>query len=247
MVEKRGYGQFCPVALATEVLAERWTPLLVREMLCGSVRFNDLQRGVPRMSSALLSKRLKDMEFAGVIERRAGRDGAEYHLTDAGRALFPIVEQMGVWAQHWLRHRLVNDDNLDSDLLMWDIRRRINTQALPRSSRYVVEFHLSGARARRSRYWLVAESGHVDLCHKNPGFDAHIMVESDLATITSIWLGHLSVASSLRSERLRLIGDKADRAAFTEWFALSLFAPAGTEPDPRIANEERRAFSRERI
>ena len=175
MVEKRGYGQFCPVALATEVLAERWTPLLVREMLCGSVRFNDLQRGVPRMSSALLSKRLKDMEFAGILERRAGQDGAEYHLTDAGLALFPIVEQMGVWAQKWLRHRLVSDETLDSDLLMWDIRRRINTPALPRTSRYVVEFHLTGGRARRGRYWLVAESGHVDLCHKNPGFEAHLL------------------------------------------------------------------------
>jgi DNA-binding HxlR family transcriptional regulator len=226
MAEKRGYGQFCPVALATEVLAERWTPLLVREMLCGSVRFNDLQRGVPRMSSALLSQRLKDMEFAGIVERRPTESGAEYHLTDAGRALFPIVEQMGVWAQHWLRHRLVNDHNLDSDLLMWDIRRRINLQALPRASRYVVEFHLSGSRARRSRYWIVTESGHVDICYKDPGFDADLLVESDLATITSIWLGHVSVGSSLSAERLRLTGSRSDCAAFPAWFALSLFAPA---------------------
>lgn len=226
MVEKKGYGQFCPVALATEVFAERWTPLLVRELLCGSVRFNDLQRGVPRMSSALLSKRLKDMEFAGLLERRTSSETVEYHLTDAGRALFPIVEQMGVWAQQFLRHRLTDEPNLDSDLLMWDIRRRIRTAAFPQAVRYVVEFYLSGARSRRSRYWLVAESGHVDLCYKNPGFDAHLLVETDLATLTSVWLGHVALTSALRAERVRLTGDRRDALAFTEWFALSSFAPA---------------------
>jgi DNA-binding HxlR family transcriptional regulator len=118
---KRGYGQFCPVALAAEVLAERWTPLVVRELLCGSVRFNDLQRGVPRMSSALLARRLKELQFAGIVERRhGGGNSFEYHLTAAGRELFPVVEKMGIWAQRWLRHDLVDTANLDSDLLMWE-------------------------------------------------------------------------------------------------------------------------------
>src|SRR5512146_1067620 len=101
MSERKGYGQFCPIALASEVLAERWTPLVIRELLMGSVRFNDLQRGVPRMSSALLARRLKEMQFAGIVERRRGASGFEYHLTPAGRELFPIVEKMGLWAQRW--------------------------------------------------------------------------------------------------------------------------------------------------
>ncbi len=138
MTEKRGYGQFCPVALAAEILAERWMPLVVRELLCGSVRFNDLQRGVPRMSSALLAHRLKQLQFGGIVERRRGKGrGFEYHLTPAGRELFPVIEKMGLWAQRWLRHDLVNAANLDPDLLMWDIRRNVVRKATPRHGRYV--------------------------------------------------------------------------------------------------------------
>jgi DNA-binding HxlR family transcriptional regulator len=133
MAESKGYGQFCPVAQAAQVLAERWTPLVVRELICGSVRFNDLQRGVPRMSSSLLSRRLKELEYAGIVERRpaAKGRGSEYHLTDAGRELFPIVEGMGLWAQRWLRRELVAEENLDPDLLMWDIRRCVTAEGLP--------------------------------------------------------------------------------------------------------------------
>ena len=114
MRETRGYGQFCPIAIAAEVLAERWTPLVIRELLCGSVRFNDLQRGVPRMSSALLARRLRELQHAGIIERRSGASGsAEYHLTPAGKELFPVIEGMGLWAQRWLRHDHLDPGNLD--------------------------------------------------------------------------------------------------------------------------------------
>src|SRR5579875_1726986 len=134
MAERRGYGQFCPIALAAEILAERWMPLVIRELLCGSVRFNDLHRGVPRMSSALLAQRLKQLQFAGIVERRGGDAGGfEYHLTPAGRELFPVVEKMGLWAQRWLRHEIVETENLDSDLLMWDIRRNVVGKAAPRA------------------------------------------------------------------------------------------------------------------
>ncbi len=124
MAREKGYGQFCPVARAAELLTERWVPLIVRELLSGSVRFNDLQRGVPRMSPALLSKRLKELEHGGIIESRpapSGR-GSEYHLTKAGAELSPILEGMGLWAQRWVRDDLVESENLDPDLLMWDIR-----------------------------------------------------------------------------------------------------------------------------
>ncbi|HVV43401.1 MAG TPA: helix-turn-helix domain-containing protein [Nitrobacter sp.] len=230
MTGKRGYGQFCPVALAAELLAERWMPLVIRELLCGSVRFNDLQRGVPRMSSALLARRLKQLQFAGIVERVRGAGGFEYHLTPAGRELLPVVETMGLWAQRWLRHDLVDTSNLDPDLLMWDIRRNILAQALPRGRRYVAEFQLSGVPISRRRYWLVFEDGTVDLCYRDPGFDVDLFVYAALRMLTQIWLGHIPVDQAMREGRLRLEGSRDSVAAFRSWFALSMFAAAGRQP-----------------
>ncbi len=228
MTATRGYGQFCPVAIAAQVLAERWTPLVVRELLLGSVRFNDLQRGVPRMSSALLARRLKELEFAGIVERRPGTcGGSEYHLTPAGRDLFPVVERMGLWAQRWMRHDLVGDANLDADLLMWDIRRTVLNRTRPGDRRFVTEFHLAGAPTRRQRWWLVFEPEAVDLCYRDPGFEVDLFVHTSLRVLTQIWLGHVGIDQALREDRLRLDGSRQDVAAFRSWFALSLFAPAG--------------------
>jgi len=235
MADKRRYGQFCPIALAAEILAERWMPLIVRELLCGSVRFNDLQRGVPRMSSALLAQRLKQLQFAGIVERRRGEGGGfEYHLTRAGRELFPVVESMGLWAQRWLRHDLVDTANLDPDLLMWDIRRNVVGRASPREGRYVAEFRLSGVPISRRRYWLVFERGAVDLCYRNPGFEVDLFVEAGLRGLTQIWLGHVPIEQAIRDGKLRLDGSRSDVAAFRSWFTLSMFAPAGREPIGQI-------------
>ena len=230
MGDKKGYGQFCPIALAAEVLTERWTPLVIRELLCGSVRFNDLQRGVPRMSSSLLAQRLKDLQFSGLIERRRGDSGWEYHLTPAGRELFPVVEKMGLWAQRWLRHDLVASKNLDPDLLMWDIRRNVVSKIPADDRRRVTEFQLSGVPSSKRRYWLIFEQGHADLCYKPPGFDIDLTVQSSLRTLTEIWLGHVGIEEAVRAERLRLEGSRRDIAAFRSWFALSMFAPAGRMP-----------------
>jgi DNA-binding HxlR family transcriptional regulator len=231
MAGKKGYGQFCPIAIAAEILAERWMPLVIRELLCGSTRFNDLQRGVPRMSSALLARRLKELQFAGIVERRRGAGGGfEYHLTPAGKELFPVVENMGIWAQRWLRHDLVETANLDSDLLMWDIRRTVAGRALPHGRRYVVEFRLSGVPISRRRYWLVFEGGIVDLCYRDPGFDVDLFVEANLRALTQIWLGHIPIDHAIGDGRLRLDGSRGEIAAFRSWFALSTFAPAGRAP-----------------
>ncbi len=229
-MEKRGYSQFCPIALAAEVFAERWTPLVIRELLLGSVRFNDLQRGVPRMSSALLARRLKELQFAGIVERRQGVAGAEYHLTAAGRELFPVVETMGLWAQRWLRHKLVDTDNLDPDLLMWDIRRTVISHLPPCDRRYVAEFQLSGVPITHRCYWLVFERGQVDLCYKPPGFDVDLTVGVSLRLLTQIWLGHVKIDRAIRDGQLRLEGSRDDVAAFRIWFVLSPFAPAGAMP-----------------
>ncbi|MBV1797172.1 helix-turn-helix domain-containing protein [Siccirubricoccus sp. G192] len=233
MTETRGYGQFCPVAIAAEVLAERWTPLVIRELLLGSTRFNDLQRGVPRMSSSLLARRLRELEFAGIVERRpSAHGGSEYHLTPAGHDLFPIVERMGLWAQRWMRHDLTGPANLDPDLLMWDIRRTVTNRARPGGGRFVAEFHLAGALPRRQRWWLVFEPDAVDLCYRDPGFEVDLFVAASPRVLTQIWLGHVSIDQALREGWLRLDGSRQDVAAFRSWFVLSPFAPAGAAPEP---------------
>ena len=235
MANTMGYGQFCPVARAAEILAERWVPLVVRELLCGSVRFSDLQRGVPRMSSALLSRRLKDLEFAGILERRPLRKGrgSEYHLTSAGVELAPVVEAMGNWAQRWLRQDLVADENLDPDLLMWDVRRWVTPDMMPAGRRFTVMFEFAGVPVNRRRYWLVFDRGEVDLCIKNPGFDPDLLVAAHIRALVEVWLGHVSIDAALRGETLRLDGTRevmrspfTRPASFRGWFALSKFAPA---------------------
>ena len=231
MAEKQSYGQFCPVAIAAEILTGRWMPLVIRELLCGSVRFNDLQRGIPRMSSALLAQRLKQLQFAGIVERRrCGERSFEYHLTPAGLELFPVIEKMGLWAQRWLRHDHVDKTNLDPDLLMWDIRRNVLGRALPRDGRYAVEFRLSGVPISSRRYWLVFERGVVDLCYRNPGFEVDLFIEATLRLLTQVWLGHVSIDQAIGDGRLRLDGARDDIRAFRSWFALNMFAPAGGEP-----------------
>ncbi len=236
MARQKGYGQFCPVSRAAEILAERWTPLVVRELLAGSVRFNDLQRGVPRMSSSLLARRLKELEHAGIVERRRNEKarGWDYCLTEAGRELAPVVEGMGLWAQRWVRHDLVADENLDPDLLMWDIRRGVDGGKMDANRRFVVRFEFSGVPSNRRRYWLVFEKGEADLCMRDPGFETDLYVSSHVRTLTEIWLGHLSLQQGLRDERLRLEGSRQDVRRFRDWFALSLFAAAGREPPGQV-------------
>lgn len=235
MADKKGYGQFCPVARAAEILAERWTPLVVRELLAGSNRFADLQRGVPRMSSALLSRRLKELEHAGIVERRPadrGR-GSTYHLTPAGRELMPVVEGMGLWAQRWVRHDLVADDNLDPDLLMWDVRRGVGAAAVASDDRFVVRFEFPGMPSSRRRYWLVFDRGETDLCIRDPGFAVDLAVSAPVRTLIEVWLGHRTIAEASRHGQLAFEGPREHVRAFPDWFALSRFAPAGRAPPGR--------------
>lgn len=224
-MSQKGYGQFCPIAQAAEVLAERWTPLIIRELYCGATRYNDLQRGLPRMSSALLARRLKELEHNGILSVRpaaTGR-GSVYALTEAGTAMFPIIEAMGDWATSWLRDAATADDNLDPDLLMWDVRRRVLQFGAPPSERRVVEFQFSGVPVNRRFYWLVIEAESADLCFRNPGHEIDLYVGCHLRTLTSIWLGHLSIGQAIRETALRLDGDRAEIDAFGKWFALSHF------------------------
>jgi DNA-binding HxlR family transcriptional regulator len=219
------YGQFCPVAMASEVLTERWTPLVIRELLCGSTRFNDLRRGVPLMSPSLLSKRLKTLERVGVIERRPAPAGqaVEYVLTEAGEELRPIIESMGIWGQRWARAD-VGARQMDASLLMWDIHRNIVVELLP-PERIVVFFHLRGSIDKKSRFWLVLQHGAADVCLADPGYDVDITVEGDLRTMVDYWMGRIEFADAVRAGDLTVAGPRRLVRALPTWFGRSLFAP----------------------
>jgi DNA-binding HxlR family transcriptional regulator len=217
------YGQFCPVAMASEVLTERWTPLVIRELLSGSTRFNDLRRGVPLMSPSLLSKRLKTLERVGVIERSKGQGQVvEYRVTPAGEELRPIIEQMGAWGQRWARGD-VKARHMDASLLMWDIHRNVYVEKLP-APRVVVHFHLRGSSDKKSRFWLVLEQENVDMCLADPGYDVDVFVESHVRTMVDYWMGGIEFADAIRSGDLRVDGPRPLVRALPTWFKRSAMA-----------------------
>jgi DNA-binding HxlR family transcriptional regulator len=220
------YRQFCPVAMAAEVLCTRWTVVLLRELIAGSTRFNELRRGVPRMSPALLSQRLKELEAAGIVTRAPLEDEPgvfAYQLTPAGAELKPIVEAFGFWGQRWVDSEL-SLRNLDVQLLMWDMRRGLDPRPLPKR-RSVVQFTYLELSAAQRRWWLIVEAdGEVDLCSVEPGFDVDLHVSTDLRTMTAIWMGLNTVSKAIKEERLILTGQRALAANMQSWLGLSPFA-----------------------
>lgn len=217
------YGQFCTVARGAEVLCERWTPLVVRELLCGSKRFNDLHRGVPRMSTSLLSQRLQRLEEFGVVRRQAAGKVWEYTLTDAGEALRPIVMALGHWGAQWIGSRL-RDDELDAGLLMWDIRRFVRLPEFPPRP-VVISFRFRDARVHEGAWWLVVEDGVADLCRDDPGRDLTLVVDASVRALTEVWAGDLAPEQALRSREIRVDGDRRDAADLWRWLGTSAFAP----------------------
>ena len=224
MSEPSSYGQFCPVSMASEILCSRWTIVLLRELLCGSTRFNDLRRGLPRMSPTLLSKRLKELELAGVVRTVPTAGGAhEYQLTEAGEELRPIVLGIGFWGQRWVESRL-SLRNLDPTLLMWDMRRNLSTNPLP-PRRCTIQFLYPELSPTQRNYWLVIESGQVDLWHVDPRFDIDLLVTSSLKTMTAIWMGLVRLDAEIKAGHVQLDGDPAIGRAMQHWLKLSVFAP----------------------
>jgi DNA-binding HxlR family transcriptional regulator len=235
---RAGFGQFCPMAVACEVFAERWTPIILRELLAGSQQFNDIHRGIPLISRPLLVRRLRQLETAGVITRESlstGR-GHRYALTESGREFGSVIEALGTWGQRWTVR--VDRHNLDPGLLMWNMRRRIALDRLP-PRRVVVCLKFSGvaARYRGPRvFWLMLEGSQADLCIEDPGFEVDLHVEADLAAMAKVWLGDVPFETVLRSREVRLVGSRELVKMFPSWLQLSHFAAV---PRPQAQAAER--------
>lgn len=224
------YGQFCTVARGAEALCERWTPLVVRELLCGSKRFNDLHRGVPRMSTSLLAQRLHRLEEFGVVRRSAVGKVWEYSLTEAGEELRPIVMALGHWGARWIGSRL-RDDELDAGLLMWDVRRFVRLPEFP-TRPVVIHFQLRDARTRERAWWLVVEDGVADLCRYDPGRELTLVVDASVRALTEVWAGDLTPQQALESREIRVDGAKRDALDLWRWLGTSAFAPTRRERRP---------------
>jgi len=215
------YGQFCPVAKAMELLDERWTMLVIRELLEGSRTFNTLRRGLPRMSPALLSTRLQSLARAGVVDRHEDGGRVSYTLTPAGRELRPIVEAVGRWGIRWIPD--LGDEDLDPHLLMWDIHRNVDLGEVP-PGRTILRFTFRDVAGAGRDWWLVIKADGVDLCDFDPGGEVAATVDSDLRTLTQVWRGDDRWPQALRSGRLRLEGPTQVRRAVPRWLKLSSFA-----------------------
>lgn len=222
-----GYGQFCPIAKTMEILDERWTVLIIRELLSDSHYFNELRRGVPKMSPTLLSKRLRSLVREGLVMRDDDGNRARYELTPAGRELEPIVMALGNWGIRWISE--LGDEDLDPRLLMWDIHRNINLAALP-DGRTVLGFSFTDMPPSTRYWWILVKGGHVDVCDFDPGFGVAVAVTCTLRTMVSIWRGDLSWRTALRDGSLQLDGTQAARRALPHWLKLSGFAQT-----PRLA------------
>ena len=221
-----GYGQFCPVAMACEVFARRWTPLILRELLSGAELFNDIHRGAPLISRALLAQRLRELAAAGVItiEPLAGGHGHRYRLTPAGEEFRPVLAGLGAWGQRWTAR--VEPRNLDPSLLVWNMRRRIALERLP-GRRVVLQLRFGGVapghRGPRT-FWLILDAPQVDLCVSDPGFEVDLYLEADLGAMASVWLGDLSFDSAVRARKVELQGPRELVRGFPSWWLLSPYA-----------------------
>ncbi|MFN6541757.1 winged helix-turn-helix transcriptional regulator [Mycolicibacterium nivoides] len=215
------YGQFCPVAKAMELLDERWTLLVVRELLRGSAHFNDLRRGVPKMSPALLSKRLKSLTRAGVVERSEIDGRTSYSLTECGQELAGVVDALGSWGVRWIGD--LGDEDLDPHLLMWDMRRTIPIADWPRT-RTTIAFVLDGVAPKASRWWLTVSDGQADVCDFDPGYDVAGTVQTNLRTLIEIWRGDAGWARAVLDGSVALSGSADVRRAIPKWLGQSTAA-----------------------
>jgi len=228
------YGQYCPLAKAAEIISPRWSILLLRDLLGGINRFSELQKGVPLMSPSLLSRRLKEFESCGLIERVPVNGSYRYHATEAAKELRPVLYLLAVWGQRWVRNKL-SEDELDASLLMWDMSLRIDPKKFG-PKRTVIAFEYTDGAAlnykhwKNDKWWLLIEAGECELCLRDPGFEIDLYVLCDLRSMTSIWMGDLSIRAAQDSGQLELHGSKKLKDSMQDWFALSVHAGHNRPP-----------------
>ena len=217
------YGQFCPIAKATELLGGRWTLLILRELFLGSHRYSELQRGLSRISPSLLTKRLKELERAGIVLRKPGRgrSGHDYYLTPAGKELAPLIENLAVWGMRWARGQLL-DEELDVEFLMWDIQRRLQIDKLP-DGETMLCFIFSDIE-RYNNWWIIVRDGKVDLCTENPGLDVDLYIRSSLRSMVEVWEGDLALKTAIQNEQLRVQGSKQLAKTISTWLGINPFS-----------------------
>ena len=220
------YGQFCPLAQAAQLLCERWTLIVVRELIAGSTRFNEIKKGVPTMSPTLLSARLKQLVAAKVVDQSGSKGNYTYNLTSAGLELRPIVELLGAWGHRWAHSNLDKGD-LDAGLLMWDMRRTVDPAVFP-SYRVVVQFEYPDAPKGERDWWLVSENGEIDLCLNNPGYDVDIIIKCLLKTMTEIWIRQQSFRDAVKKGDIKVLGDSKLTSKLQDWLRTSPLARLGS-------------------
>ena len=229
MSSLKGYGQFCPVAMTSQILTARWSPLILRELLCGSTRFSDLRKGLPRLSQSLLTRRLDELSDSNIITKKPiSSGGYEYQLTKAGEKLRPIIEMMGIWGAENLMHNLTKNER-DPDLLFWDIRRTVDTSKINTNKRFVAQFDVSGLTRSKRYRWLVSNNGETDLCYRDPGYEVNLMIHASLKTLVDVWIGEQTLNRALSNNEINLEGSSANKAVFKKWFVLSPFASKKTQ------------------
>ena len=211
-----GYGQFCPMARTLEVVGERWTLLVVRELLSGSTGFNQIRRGIPGIAKDTLSKRLRQLCNAGLIDQHREGTTTSYSLTDAGLALAPVLVELARWSTAWDRRGL-QPEHLDPNVLLWDIQRRVDFDAVP-TQRTVIEFALTDRPVGDRTMWLVINDGTAELCTTDGGFNAEITVTSTTETLSRWWLGELAWASGVRSGDIVVAASTEHRRSLPNWF-----------------------------
>lgn len=231
----RSYGQFCPVAKAAELFCERWTALILRDLAAGATRFSELHRGVPLMSPTLLSRRLKQLEAEGVVERRRSGKGKTwtYHLTPAGAEFVPLVEALGVWGQRWSRRQLAENE-IDLGLLLWTLERSVRADAF-RARQAVVRLQLTDQPPGKDLWWFVNNDGRCELCLEDPGFEVTLYLASTLPDMIYIVRGDLPLTRALAADRLEAIGSADARKRLAAWLNLSPLAQIGSQRPETVA------------
>lgn len=218
----KGYGQFCPIAKASEVLGERWTNLVLRELAAGSNNFNDLRKGLPLMSPSLLSTRLKALESTGIILRTEKQGNVRYSLTKAGDELIPIIWQLGTWGHRWVRSDLTKDD-LDPSLLVWDIHRTIDADFF-KGKLTVIKFEFTDYISKFRYWWLVIRNGDVDVCMKDQGYEVDLTISSDLRTLTAVWVGDTTIMKTMREKQIVVTGSSYLKKNIANWLGTNYYA-----------------------